>query len=276
MTDLVAILHVSRPDFHLALKLVTWCRWLAQQPTATPYPFVVFTAKNLETAHVLRLQSILFGWEGAQLIQNALDCERPNDSYAHSANLSFKSALEATEHHFPGCPTLWFEADCIPTRPSWAGEIDAEYKRLGKPFLGDMHALCPIPHMTGNAVYPPDWRAKSPSIAALPKPNPAQGWDTLCAHETLPQSAKSNLIQQAWFHPVPRFSEGSHFMKAVHPQTVLFHRSKDGTLIDVLAKRQGCPPIPLHAPLCPPTPSKVHRLMSPQAAAGGLKVEPRG
>ncbi len=144
-------------------------------------------------------------------------------------------------------------------------EIADEYEHVEMPVLGDFHPLGSIPHVTGNSVYPPNWRKLLPSFADLPNPRPEQGWDTLCAHESVPLSARSGRIQQVWI--TPKFTE--HTIKMVHPWTALFHRCKDGSLIDVLAKRMGYPPIPLDRPVCGPAPTAKR---STKVAAGGMEI----
>lgn len=251
---MIAVLPVCRPDFHIALKWLAWARWLR---TERPYHLVVFCAASMEAALIKRLQQAVDGWEGAIVEINPQYYERHELGYGACANHMFLKALEFTEMKFPGLPTLWCEPDAIPLRAGWNEEIAEEYSRCGAPFLGDFHAPGAIPHLTGNSVYSPDWRRLAPSIAALPGPVPSQGWDTSCSADTLPQSSRSIRIQQTWIVPMPRFTE--EMMPMLHQSSCLFHRNKDGSLIDVLAARMGCPPIPLETPVCGPTPTQPHR-----------------
>jgi len=130
-------------------------------------------------------------------------------------------------------------------------EIGDEYRACGKPFLGDFFehpkGVAGIDHMTGTAVYGPDWREAAPSLALLPEPRPQQGWDTLCAHETVPQMARAKTIQQFWRPPLPITAAWAK--QNIRKETALFHQCKDGSLIDVLCKESGIEKIPLDAPL---------------------------
>lgn len=238
---LVVILPVSRPDFHLAVQ---WLRWVYRL-NSSPFDLLVVPAASVLPAEVGMLNDLAFPC--VEQIKESY--ERPELGYAAAANHLFRSALELAEKLHPGQPILWVEADCIPTRAEWVDEISEEYAGCGKPFLGDFHAAGEIPHMTGNAVYPADWRVKAPSIARLPFPRPEQGWDTLCAHETVPQMAKSKRIQQQWI--VPRITP-DNLQEWVRPETALFHRVKDGSLIEVLSAQIGIP-IKLDPPLVAPT-----------------------
>lgn len=251
MPNPVVLLPVCRPDLHLGLKWLRWARWLSEQRTE-PYDLVVFAAQAIEEPLLRRLRVVIDAWPGAQMAINPEHYERHDLGYAACANQMFRAALEATERLFPGRPTLWCESDCIPIYPRWFADIAEEYAMAGKPVMGDFHAPGPIPHVSGNAVYPADWRVRCPSIALLPGPNPEQGWDSACAHETLPISHRSYRIQQTWIVPMPKFTAANLHM--IHPETALFHRCKDGSLIDVLARRMQAPTIPLEPPVCRPTP----------------------
>ncbi len=281
MNQPVAILHVCRADFHIAKKWLLWARWLSTQAgqdpwDPAPYDLVVLCALSMEARLIKELQMITDGWPGAKVQTCSEYYERPELGYAAMANFGFRSALEHAESNYPDQPILWVESDAIPTRPEWFHEIAAEYAYCHKPVLADFHAPGAIPHCTGNAVYPHNWRDLIPSFAKLPGPRPEQGWDSQCAHETVPISARSRRIQQTWIVPMPRFTEDS--MAMLHPDTALFHRCKDGTLIDVLAARMGCPPIPLEAPVCAPTPvqpknQRVYEVIQPRVRkVGGVGI----
>lgn len=246
----IAVLPVSRPDFHLAIKWIQWSIALRKfSPAVAPHQLMVVPAASLLLAEIQRLCDECSGHDIIVHAQREL-YERPEFGYGAAANGLFKSALEIVEEVFPGCPMLWVEADTVPTRPTWFNEIADEYANCGRPFLGAFHPNGLIPHMSGNAVYPANWRVLAPSLAALPGPNPAQGWDTSCAHEIIPQMAISKTIQQEWI--TPPFSE-DNINRFLKPETALFHRSKDGTMIDVLAKRMRIRAIPLIDPVAPPT-----------------------
>ena len=252
MNPLVVVLPVSRPDYHLAVKWLKWAIALNKhdEPMRV-HPLVVLCAASLEANHFEALRHMLFNTHDDWIcIQIEELHERPDLGYAYAANCMFKAALETTEQLFRGSPMLWIEADTTPTRSTWVQEIAAEYAVCRKVFMGDFHPHGTIPHMTGNAVYGPQWREAAPSLAALPGPHPHQGWDSSCAFQTVPQMHKAKTIQQVWI--CPRFTE-SNVNSIVRPETALFHRCKDGSLIDVLAARAGIAPIPLGAPLCPPT-----------------------
>lgn len=248
--DLVVVLPVARPDFALAVKWLKWVKILDVFPGMHRYDLIVFCAQSLPVDARLVLEHEIENTQWC-LEVHPDDYEHPEYGYAAAANSMFRGALECVEDLFPGRPMLWCEADTTPMHERWFQEIEKEYNECGKPFLGDWHLDGAIPHLTGNAVYPADWRVQAPSLALLPQPAPHQGWDSLCAPETLPKSARSKRIQQLWIiDPTFSYTEADVNEK-IRPETALFHRCKDGSVIDVLTDRLGLDRILLGPSLAP-------------------------
>lgn len=263
---IVVCLPVSSPDYHLAMKLLRWCIALRKKETEL-YDLMVVCAASLPKNNVMQLEE-LCATTPRFIVRQVLEVyEHPELGYASCANHLFRSTLEMAEKEYPGRPPLWMEADCTPIRSGWVKEIDEEYAACGKPIMGDFHPSGEHSHITGNSVYPHDWRIRVPSFARLPQPRPEQGWDTLCSFESLPISHRSCRIQQI-FQP-PAIHE--KFMAMLHPETALFHRVKDGSMIDLLCARLGWPLIPLEKPLRPPTSDQITGRVTP--SDGHFKVE---
>jgi hypothetical protein len=243
-TRLVVVLAVCHNDFHLAEKWLAWAAYLAQP--AHEYRLIVFCSKSLETELIerLRVQTDKFPF----FVEIAQTPTLYEQGYTPSANFMFRCALEHVERFYPGAATLWCEADTVPMEKYWVRAIEEEYLKSGKPFLGDFHD-CEIPHMTGNGVYSADWRKFAPSIARLPQPRPEQGWDSMCAHEIVPQMQRSTTIQQVWRPPV---MTDAWVQENIRDTTALFHQCKDGSLIDVLCDQYRTKRIPLAAQLARP------------------------
>lgn len=231
--DLVVVVPVARMDWHLAIKLLRWMSRLDDFYGT----IVVYVSPAFTVAERLRLSEAC---PGCLVVIAEKVIEK---GYFGSPNQMIHGALEYTEKHYPGRAMLWVEADCVPMRASWLKEITDEYRACGKPFMGDfITAGQTIPHLTGNAVYHPEWRKYAPSLANLPNMDPTWGWDSQCAHETFAQAHHSTTIEQIWrLGPfIKSFGIGG-----INPATALFHQCKDGTLIDVLCDKLGIPEIPL-------------------------------
>lgn len=234
--DVVTVMPVARFDWNLAKKNVAWMR-----AAGCKEKIVAFCSPDLNDSQKTALEAH---------VEVVVADSVKETGYFGTPNQMIRGALEYVEKHHPKKAMLWCEADAIPLRGSWIREISEEYRKCGRPFMGDVYrGQGAVPHMTGNAVYHPNWRRYAPSLAALT--NEPCGWDTLCAHETLPRAHEAKTIQQVWR---PRLPITREFVKAtIRPECVLFHQVKDGSLIDILCADAGLPVIPLDAPLCKST-----------------------
>jgi hypothetical protein len=138
-------------------------------------------------------------------------------------------------------PFLWLESDAIPVRPGWLEDIHAAYHGG---FMGHIYSA-PLVESTkflsGVAVYPPDAIDYiGPCIIA----DPLKGFDVSSSFGVLSSAHHTNLIQHFFgeiglaptFGDVRRTESPVNFftLSELHPEAVLFHRNKDGTLIDLL------------------------------------------
>ena len=228
MKPLVIVLPVSRKDFHLACKWLEWEH--AINPTRTN-DLIIWMSDDLNPVHMPIRGELCVRFHA----------RKSDQAYEVAANSMFLGALDWVAENHPRHAMLWCEADTVPMFRYWDELIQAEYDDYGKPFMGDFHSPADIPHMTGNGIYPPNWRELAPSLAKINDDRPHMGWDSKCAHEIVPRSHKACTIQQHFFAP----SVDEAWMKNIHPETALFHRCKDGSLIDVLCDRLGFPRIPL-------------------------------
>lgn len=265
LLDMVVVIPVARCEWHLAMKLLAWIDCLRDSPE-----IIVYCAPK-----VSEIERAALGKQTSCLVVHATHFK--DESYFGGANEMMKGALDWCEANRPGKAMLWMEADCVPASPGWFHAILDEYRGCGQPFMGDVH-LCALDHLTGNAVYSPDWRRIAPALAALPGPDREWGWDSMAASDTLTRAHRAKTIQQIWRPPLPITAA---WVKAnIRPETALFHQQKDGSLIDVLCDAQKLPRIPLHAQLeestyakgrqTPEDPELVKRLSPQQRVIVGL------
>lgn len=142
-------------------------------------------------------------------------------------NLMFRRAAKQI-HETAKTPWLWMEPDAIPLKASWLDEIEAEYTRGGRPFMGAAvnHPGTPV-HMTGIAVYP--WNA--PAIAPLLVTCEAAAFDMNAKAETLPRMHPTTLIQHEW-RPAPFATMAD--LERLQLHAAIYHQDKDGGLIRLL------------------------------------------
>lgn len=140
-------------------------------------------------------------------------------------------------------PWLFLEADATPLKKGWLDTLEQEYRKGGKPFMG--HIVQDMGHMNGVAIYPNhvSWFARKPFLVEQ------SAWDVSLMEETIELTHNANhLIQHCWGlasndmpqhrgdDPVASFRDTGHMLRVVDPNAVLFHRCKDGSLIDCLSQ----------------------------------------
>jgi hypothetical protein len=129
-------------------------------------------------------------------------------------------------------PWFWWEADATPIKAGWLETIDKAHQEGGKLFSGNIVGE-PYGHMTGVGVYPWDLPCRSGRVMmtdAIP-------WDVAGKPEVVPHCHKINdIIQHIWERDGAPFSfkDKADVEQTVNTKAVIFHRCKDGSLIDIL------------------------------------------
>lgn len=133
-------------------------------------------------------------------------------------------------------PVLHLENDCIPLVPDWLDRIETEYFRVGKPFMGALVQPGDITpdHLTGNMVMP--WNAVilAPMLGrhGIATGGEAVAFDIAAASQILPEAHFTKLIQQVFnTDGKPPTFPNQVSLSIISPEAVLFHRSKDESLI---------------------------------------------
>jgi hypothetical protein len=160
-----------------------------------------------------------------------------------ACNISFQS----TAHHIQAIhhrPWLWFEADCVPLKPDWLPALWLEYQNCGYPVMGPI--IPEAGHMNGTGLYPANFANLSPRAMSAVEVS----WDTSMTPDLVGKVHDcSRLFCHRWgmvdgqLHP----SSGppAHFSTTlsvdlwIPPEAVLFHRCKDGSLVDQLRAKKA-------------------------------------
>ena len=156
--------------------------------------------------------------------------------WPHPQNWAWQSTARSLANQ--DLPWLWWEADSTPVQKGWFDVIREEYKAGGKPFMGCI--TDPIngnqPHMNGVGVYPANI-AEYSTNAMLCRAAP---FDIVIWPDIQGRTHRANHLIQ---HHCRVNGDSTHFPTSasvddiVHPGVVLFHRCKDGSLIDRLRER---------------------------------------
>lgn len=164
--------------------------------------------------------------------------------------------LTASKHIFENCrlPWLWLEPDAVPMHGGWLDELSFAYYSQPKRFMGsitrrsgELPPNIPKENLAGVAVYPVS------AYRMLAKwCGPGHCWDLAGAADVLPMTTKTRLIQHTygiseqagWVFKKDRAEDDPPEviepfslvgkMQIPREDCVLFHRSKDASLLDLL------------------------------------------
>ena len=149
---------------------------------------------------------------------------------------------------------LFLEPDAIPIRKGWLTELADAHRKGGKPFSGSI--VRDMGHFNGVAIYP--------TVVAQYAQDPLMveevAWDVVIG-SVLDSSKPNNefvndvkhLIQHCWLMDhekgeasngvgvMPTFNDTHDIVKWVNLDACLFHRCKDGTIIDQLRRHYEAP-----------------------------------
>jgi FkbM family methyltransferase len=127
---------------------------------------------------------------------------------------------------------LWLEPDSIPLTAGWMDQLEKEYFACNKLFMGDRVEVGDIPlHMSGVGIYPnPLHRYAGEAYRAH-----EIAWDMAAKDQIVPAAHWTKLIEHAWKHPP--FTDRSELTTQIRHEAVLFHASKDGSLIRLLREK---------------------------------------
>lgn len=170
---------------------------------------------------------------------NLITLDVPVWGWPEGSNALFSKAAQYCQ----GTKTswLWMEPDAIPLRTGWLEDIDSEYKKSSKPFLGCVYP-CNAPHLprrllSGISVYPSNAYEILENVLKTEKP-----WDVAIADTVVPLSQHTDLIQWCYLgqNIRPTFREkrepgtNIYSLNEINPNAAIFHQNKDHTLIGLL------------------------------------------
>lgn len=166
-----------------------------------------------------------------------------DESWPRGANWLFNSAVRYV-HRSLHTPFLWLEPDSVPMRPGWLEDLGIEYANTEKLFMGaPIDLQCNHRGISGVAVYPPDTLDLIGSwLRNLNVP-----FDVASGRIIWPMAHVTPLIYHWWGskekpptfreHRSPENPDNTLIVDSLPAETVLYHRCKDGSLIDILERR---------------------------------------
>lgn len=159
--------------------------------------------------------------------------------YVWCANMMWKRAAKHVAAMNEPMPWLWIEMDAVPLVPEWLDWLAAEYAKAGKPFLHHLTMTQTGSHNSGLGVYPARVSKYTNRLWELAN----SPWDVFLSPDFMPHTHHTELIheifyEEGWDGPPPTFPDAKSLAR-IKPEAVLYHRCKDGSLIQRLREAKG-------------------------------------
>lgn len=213
---------VNPRDAGIALGTLDWAYGLDGK---LPYDCILTIGKGVASDEIEAAASALFR------NLTVIPSDAP-DAWPQGKNDAFQNLVRHIDTHRIPEPFFWWEPDAIPLRKGWLQAIEAEHVAGNKPFTGYVNDALGLMECVG--VYPPNFMEYSPSRGMLCRVAP---WDRCCGQDILPQVHRANDLFQ-FVHDVDGFAPSFADERRVKlsDKAVLFHRNKDGTLVEQLSR----------------------------------------
>lgn len=232
---MIVVIPFCEKDANAAFELLNWIKLLGGCATDC---LIVTDAATQWSVCVDMLNASRGVFSNAELVTTDVSV----NGWPFGANALWLKAAEECKKR--NVNWLFLEPDAIPLKQGWFDAICTEYGNTSKPYMGYMYAGktpgLPQRFMTGVAVYPA--RAYD-DIGFHARGDKA--WDVAAAKHMVDHGEDTSLIFQIWGEEgkPPTFAKHNTphtnilCPEQIPTSAVLFHRNKDGTLINLLKKK---------------------------------------
>lgn len=235
---MIVVIPFCPADHVLAVKSV---RWMAELERATiPLDAVLLAAKECTKDQIEAVQAATRDtFQSVEVHQQRETDSRP---YPAPCNAMFREACALMRQKAQSW--LWWEPDCVLLKKGGLQSIADEYVAAGRPFMG-VSLVNNFPAINGCAVYPPNPVFYAHNLLSKPE----VPWDVAGGQLVYRFAHITNLMQHVWsIEGFERSSEAPVFnsprdLALLKPEAVMFHRCKDGSLIERLRERISKPPV---------------------------------
>lgn len=232
---MTVVLPFCANDAELALAWLKWCSKLGQD--TQQYRILLVADGGMDWSIGMEMIKAASCFNHQEIIE----LEKPISGWPQGPNALWKRAAQWAKDNFTSF--LWTEPDAVPITPNWITAIHSEYIDSRKPFMGRIYRNTKPGFgekvMSGIGVYPAN---------AIDLIGPAAdgdiAFDMAMTPTVLPMAHDTKLIHHFWGLKdlPPTFAESRHpnatvntfTLENVGAETVLFHRSKDMSLIRLL------------------------------------------
>lgn len=230
--NFLLVIPICAADIALACRNLDWCKTLDGH---YDYEVLISYDKGLDITELKEKCLSLF-----TKVHECVKIASPLRAWPYPQNKCFQDTARHVKKHFPDVSFLWWEADCTPLKSGWLDSIRTAHEKGGRPFSGPIVKGPLGGHFNGVSVYPADV-GKYSTIAMLAHHWP---WDVDCKKDVQVQKNCTDLdplMQHCWMidEQVPTFPDWAAVERHVHPDAVVWHRVKDGSLLDRLQEKRG-------------------------------------
>lgn len=250
MNPILVVLPYHRGDFDIAKKLV---QWISELGSCKPHSILLCADSTVPQESMRELMELARpSFERvATMIVTVPTKPAEGSERVWPPNTMFLQAANQVRENYR-LPFLWLEPDAIPITDTWLDQIALAYQHCPRRFMGTIVTQVgqpglPAQYLNGVAVYPNDAVEVFNNISAVKDHSSA--FDIGSAPVVVSKSQNTSLMQHFWGtkEMPPIFvatkttdSPKNHVtMDFVKPGVVLFHRSKDGNLIDLLREQKA-------------------------------------
>lgn len=230
---LLIVLPVCNKDAHMMLKSI---EWMLELHGKTKFDCLISYDTSIGKFWKDRVISV-----AGMVFKTVYEMSYPRpmkEVWPDACNIAFQSAARHIQI-FHKRPWLWFEADCVALKSNWMDIFQSRYLSCGKPVMGAV--VKGMWHLNGTAVYPKNFWSLSPS--AMNTVDTA--WDTVMMNDLHDKyTDASDILCHRWgmvngelSHTegdAPHFAHASLVESLIPKTAAMFHRCKDGSLVDRL------------------------------------------
>lgn len=224
---MLVVLPVCHKDLDQCLRNLDWCLTLDGR---SDFKAVVSTERGFKegAARVLEAAGRYF----AAIDHCTYDDFKGDSTWPRPQNNAWQETARWIEHRYKS-PWFWWEQDAIPLKPGWLNALAEAHRSGNKPFSGAVAQQMGRHYIAGVAVYP--WNISSYLTNALL--TQAEPFDKMASFRDGMMN-RSHDITPYICHVADRdnvsFGSRDDIIRTIPDTAVLFHKNKDGTLLDVL------------------------------------------
>lgn len=236
---ILVVIPYCNHDFNQAKKVLEWMNEI-KGVQSNPCLLVADIKVPTEQQNILiKLASNIF----REVRSITTPYSLPNERWPIGPNWMFQTTLKYVYEEWP-MPFLFLEPDAIPLHEKWLFNLEEEYFRVGKPYMGAIVSASgqtnvPGDHLTGVAIYPADAYERLKGIFTDPR-----AFDMSMAPLVVPETHHTKQHVHFWGnhklpptfrrHRGPDNPNNTLLFGFIPKGSSIFHRNKDGSLIDLL------------------------------------------